>query len=255
MRRVRRLAAHLLEAVDGGSEPQPAAFFDTSQVSRRHKRLVPERSAVVVIDMQNFNLDRGGAEGKKLVGPDYDYYWQRSDEATPRIQGLLAACRAKGIEVIFTVIEALTADGRDRSIDYKISGFCVPKGSWDGKVIPAIAPVGDEIVLPKGSSSVWMSTNIGYLLRAMGIDQVVMVGALTDQCVESAVRDACDDNFLVTLVPDACITMSAGRQANSVAAIAGYARQLSTEQLCDEIEALAPSPYLGHDRSNIGLTE
>ena len=27
-----------------------------------------------------------------------------------------------------------------------------------------------------------------------------MVGALTDQCVESAIRDACDDNFLVTQV-------------------------------------------------------
>ena len=74
------------------------------------------------------------------------------------------------------------------------------KGSWDGKVLPAIAPEGDEIVLPKGSSSLWMSTNVGYLLRGMGMKQVVMVGALTDQCVESAIRDACDDNFLVTQV-------------------------------------------------------
>ena len=70
----------------------------------------------------------------------------------------------------------------------------VPKGSWDGEVLPAIAPVGDEIVLPKGSSSLWMSTNVGYLLRSMGMNQVVMVGALTDQCVESAIRDACDDS-------------------------------------------------------------
>ena len=70
----------------------------------------------------------------------------------------------------------------------------VPKGSWDGEVLPAIAPVGDEIVLPKGSSSLWMSTNVGYLLRGMGMKQVVMVGALTDQCVESAIRDACDDS-------------------------------------------------------------
>ena len=65
----------------------------------------------------------------------------------------------------------------------------------DGLILPpAIAPVGDEIVLPKGSSSLWMSTNVGYLLRGMGMKQVVMVGALTDQCVESAIRDACDDS-------------------------------------------------------------
>jgi ureidoacrylate peracid hydrolase len=197
------------------------AFFDTSQVARRQQTLVPERSALLVIDMQNFNLDRArGAEGQILTGPEYEYYWRRSDEVVARQQKLLAAFRAKGVEVIYTTIEALTKDGRDRSIDYKISGFCVPRGSWDGQVLPAVAPVGDEMVLPKGSSSVWMSTNIGYILRSMGINQVVMVGALTDQCVESAVRDACDDNFLVTLVPDACVTMSAERQANSVAAVA-----------------------------------
>ena len=35
----------------------------------------------------------------------------------------------RGIEVTYTVIESLTADGRDRSLDYKITGFNVPKGS------------------------------------------------------------------------------------------------------------------------------
>jgi ureidoacrylate peracid hydrolase len=33
--------------------------------------------------------------------------------------------------VIYTVIESLTADGRDRSLDYKITGFNVPRGSFD----------------------------------------------------------------------------------------------------------------------------
>ena len=115
--------------------------------------------------------------------------------------------------------------------------------------------MGDEIVIPKGSSSVWMSTNIGYIFRSMGIRQVVMVGALTDQCVESAVRDACDDNFLVTLVPDACVTMSAARQEASVSGIAGYARQRSTEELLEELEGLVPSRWLGRaDRGNaLGL--
>ena len=37
-------------------------------------------------------------------------------------QQLLRTCRQAGIEVMYTVMESLTQDGRDRSLDYKISG-------------------------------------------------------------------------------------------------------------------------------------
>ena len=102
------------------------------------------------------------------------------------MQRLQAAFRAAGIEVLYTTIESLTKDGRDRSLDYKITGFNVPKGSWDGKVIDEIAPGDDEIVLPKSSSSVFVSTHIDYLLRNLGVKQLVISGIVTDQCVESA---------------------------------------------------------------------
>lgn len=42
---------------------------------------------------------------------------------------------------MYTVIESLTKDGRDRSLDYKITGFNVPRDSWDAQVLEAIAPV------------------------------------------------------------------------------------------------------------------
>jgi nicotinamidase-related amidase len=67
----------------------------------------------------------------------------------------------------------------------------------------------------------------------------VLCGLLTDQCVESAIRDACDLGYLVTLVPDACATMSPEREAASLKAIKGYCRQVSTQALLDEIETLA----------------
>lgn len=137
---------------------------------------------------------------------------------------------------MYTVIESLTLDGRDRSLDYKITGFNVPKGSWDGKVIDQIAPQGDEIVLPKTSSSVFVSTHIDYILRNLGVKQLVLSGLLTDQCVESAIRDACDLGYLVTQVTDACLTMSEARHDNSINAIKGYCRQVSTEQLLLELD-------------------
>ncbi len=136
---------------------------------------------------------------------------------------------------MYTTIESLTLDGRDRSLDYKITGFNVPKGSWDGKVIDQIAPIGDEMVFPKSSSSVFVSTHIDYVLRNLGVKQLVICGLLTDQCVESAIRDACDLGYLVTQVTDACATETQARQHSSLSTIKGYCRQITTDQLIAEL--------------------
>ena len=45
------------------------------------------------------------------------------------MQQLQTAFRLAGVEVMYTTIESLTQDGRDRSLDYKITGFHVPRGS------------------------------------------------------------------------------------------------------------------------------
>lgn len=62
--------------------------------------------------------------------------------------------------MIYTVIENLTQDGGDRSLDYKLSGFNIAKGSWKARVVDGFAPQGDELVLP--------NRKIKGLWRAMG---------------------------------------------------------------------------------------
>jgi len=210
----------------------------------REVPLDPQASALLFIDVQNFSVRRDGGEFRDVPDSDiagkYGYYFERlKSVAMPNMQRLQKAFRAAGIEVLYTTIESLTKDGRDRSLDYKITGFHVPKGSWDGKVIDEIAPGDDEIVLPKTSSSVFVSTHIDYLLRNLGVKQLVLSGLVTDQCVESAIRDACDLGYLVTLVPDACATYSQERHDNTLRAIKGYCRQVSTEALIAEIGAAA----------------
>ena len=196
-------------------------------------------SALLFIDVQNFSVRRDGGEFKALadaeIAEKYGHYFERLRAAIPNMQRLQAAFRSARIEVLYTTIESLTKDGRDRSLDYKITGFLVPKGSWDGKVIDEIAPADDEIVLPKGSSSVFVSTHIDYLLRNLGVRQLVICGLVTDQCIESAVRDACDLGYLVTLVTDACGTYSAERHEDSLRAIRGYCRQVTTDALVAEV--------------------
>ena len=206
----------------------------------REVPLLPVQSALLFIDVQNFCAHRSGGEFKDLASGEftarYGAYFEHFEANTlPNMQRLQRTFRQADIEVLYTVIENLTADGRDRSLDYKITGFNVPKGSWDGQVIEAIAPQGDEIVLPKSSSSVFISTNIDYLLRNLGVRQLAICGLLTDQCVESAVRDACDLGYLVTLVSDACASISQERHDHALQEIRGYCRQVTTDELIAEI--------------------
>lgn len=202
--------------------------------------IVPAEAALVFIDVQNFGAKRQGAEFAGLSDAEidgrYGYYFEQLETvAVPNMQKLQSASREAGVEVMYTTIESLTKDGRDRSLDYKITGFNVPKGSWDGRVIDELVPGDDEIWLPKSSSSVFVSTHIDYILRNLGVKQVVLCGLITDQCVESAIRDACDLGYLVTQVTDACATYSPERHAGSIAAIRGYCRQVTTAQLVTEL--------------------
>jgi ureidoacrylate peracid hydrolase len=213
------------------------AFLSTTT---RDVPIKPSRAALLFIDVQNFSCHPDGAEWALMDAAERDekkapFLKLMDQQVVPRMQSLQAACRAAGIEVMYTTIESLTKDGRDRSLDYKITGFNIPKGSWDGKVIDAIAPGDDEIVLPKSSSSVFVSTHIDYILRNLGVQQLILSGVLTDQCVESAIRDACDLGYLVTQVTDACATFSDARHAASLRAIKGYCRQVTTEALLAEI--------------------
>jgi ureidoacrylate peracid hydrolase len=211
--------------------------MSTEKLSREIA-IIPGKSALLFIDVQNFSARRDGGEFKHLTAqqwPQYDYFFQHLESvALPNMQRLQTGCRNAGIEVIYTVIESLTRDGRDRSLDYKITGFNVPKGSWDAQVLDIIQPLADEIIIPKTASSVFNSTNIDYILRNLGVDYLILAGLVTDQCVESAVRDACDKGYLVTLVTDACATYSQERHDASLRAIKGYCRMRRTEDLLAE---------------------
>jgi ureidoacrylate peracid hydrolase len=213
-----------------------------TQTLSREVPVVPAETTLLFIDVQNFCCARDGGEFKDLAQGELEekfgwYFRELESRVIPNMQKLQAGCRKAGIEVMYTTIESLTRDGRDRSLDYKITGFNVPRGSRDGKVIDAIKPAEDEIWLPKTSSSVFISTNVDYLLRNLGTRYLVLSGVVTDQCIESAIRDACDLGYLVTQITDACTTYTRERHDFSLRAIKGYCRQRTTEEFLKEIAA------------------
>src|SRR6516225_2523915 len=200
-------------------------------VLSREVPIDPIHAALLIIDVQNYCVGE-----KAEVSEHFRHSFRKT--VLPNIQRLQSACRRAGIEVAYSVIENMTRDGRDRSLDYKISGIDVPRGSWDAQIVDEIAPGADEMVFRKTSSSVFISTNIDYVSRNLGVRSLIVAGMMTDQCVESAVRNACDLGYLVTLLTNACVTESAERHHQALVGIRGYCRQCRTDQLLAEIEAL-----------------
>jgi ureidoacrylate peracid hydrolase len=141
--------------------------------------------------------------------------------------------------VIYTVVESLTLDGRDRSLDYKVSGIFFPKGSWEAEVLDELEPLPNEIVIPKTSSSLFNSTNFEYVLRNLGVEYVMVMGIVTDQCVETAIRDGCDRGFMMTLVDDACATFAEQRHKEALVGFKGYCRVRTTDQIVAELKGQA----------------
>jgi ureidoacrylate peracid hydrolase len=205
----------------------------------------PTRAALLIIDVQNYSAHPDSAASRKLTPQQRGYLFDSLRETVlPNLRLLQSACRRAHIEIVYATVANMTRDGRDRSLDYKISGIDVPRGSWEAQVVDEIAPAEDEMIFRKTSSSVFISTNIDYVLRNLGVRSLIVAGMMTDQCVESAVRDACDLGYLVTLVTDACTTDSAERHEQSLIAIRGYCRQRRTDELLEEIAAPTGSRVL-----------
>ena len=182
----------------------------------RDRKLAAARTAVLVVDAQKAELEPEVLERHPEFGPALR-------RALPAMRRLVEAARARGVEIVYTVIEALTRDGRDRSLDHKLSDILVPRGSPLARVIAEVAPQGDEIVLPKTSSGVFNSTSLDYVLRNLGIENVVVAGFVTDQCVDMAVRDGADRGYYMVCATDACAAYTEARHAAALAPSAATA--------------------------------
>lgn len=193
----------------------------------RDRPIAKGHAALLIIDVQN------GTCGPKDAEARPEFYRATALRVIPNIATLLAAFRTAGLEVIYTVIENLTADGRDRSLDYKLSNLGFVKGSHESQVVPELAPLPDEIILPKTSSSVFNSTNLDYLLRNIGIEDVFVAGHLTDQCIDHAVKDGADRGYYMTCVHDACAAETEARHAAALQCFKGYCRMLLTDEVVD----------------------
>ncbi|MFJ2363249.1 isochorismatase family cysteine hydrolase [Pseudomonas sp. NPDC087697] len=212
-------------------------MFTLPHRSPRDLPFATDHTALLLVDMQRAWLEP--QFDPHLQGPDAGYFLNRTrQQVIPNQLRLLSAMRAARQNVLHTIIESLTADGRDRSLDHKLSDMHLPKGCRQAAIIEELTPVENEIVLPKTSSGVFNSTNIDYVLRNLQTRHLIIAGIVTDQCVDMAVRDAADRGYLVTLVEDACATYTEQRHLACLNAIKGYCWITDTHTVLDRLQVL-----------------
>ena len=80
-----------------------------------------------------------------------------------------------------------------------------PLGNPDsGKKHHALAPLAEEIVVTKHRVSAFAGTDLDLILRANGVETLILTGIITSGVVLSTLRHAADADYRLLVVGDCC---------------------------------------------------
>lgn len=147
------------------------------------------RSAVLVVDMQNDFVDERGAlrvpSAQATVAP---------------IHALVARARKSGAPVIYTQ-DWHAPD----SPEFRLwPGHCLA-GTWGAEIIPELSPQPGEPIVKKTTYDPFWGTELEDLLRARGVEDLVIVGTVANICVLHAAGSAALRGLRV-IVPKDCVS-------------------------------------------------
>jgi nicotinamidase-related amidase len=197
--------------------------------------------ALVIVDMQN-DFVRVGAP---LEVPE--------SRATIAVhQRLLAACRERGVPVIYTKFVA----GPERTPIWQWSPPLAPpvcccwKGflrfysdvgkELDGSdIVDEIYPEPGDPIVDKFGYGAFHNTNLDDLLKARHVESVLVTGTVTQICVEETARESFKRGYRTTLVSDAVSTYAPDLQA---AVLKNFAHKFGWVSTAAEVIAALPGP-------------
>jgi nicotinamidase-related amidase len=208
-----------------------------------------DQLVLVTIDMQYMDAHRDGWMGRLARSRGREDLLARRfaaiDAALPNIRRLQDAFRAGGREVAHVRIAFRTDDGREAAKAHMPSPHEneEPRDARDDEILPEVAPVGDELVFSKTSSSAFSTTDIERVLWNLGTRHLVLTGLVTDGCVELTARDASDRGFRVTLVSDACCSSTPEAHDDALQRMTdgGFIRACTTDEALVRLDALRPA--------------
>jgi ureidoacrylate peracid hydrolase len=164
----------------------------------RYDGIVGSKTALVVIDLQNVFM----LPGMPIEVP-------AAREIVPNVNRLAESVREAGGKVVWV---QMTLEGEQENWSVFFDGD--PRGDSLAQLTPGahghalhddldVQPEDEVIRKKRYSAFIQGSSNLDEVLRAAGIDTIVVVGTLTNVCCESSARDAMMLNYKVLFVSDA----------------------------------------------------
>jgi nicotinamidase-related amidase len=155
--------------------------------------LDPKTSALLVMDFQTAVVEMVATGHEALLS---------------RTRGLIDAARQAGLRVIYVVVGFRAGypevSPRNQSFGPIRESGRFAEGSPGTEVHPAVAPKPGEAVVTKHRVSAFSGTDFDMILRANGIDTLVVAGIATSGVVLSTVRHAADADYKLVVVEDCC---------------------------------------------------
>ncbi|MEM5472186.1 cysteine hydrolase family protein [Hoeflea sp. AS60] len=138
-------------------------------------------TALIVVDIQNDYFEGGRWTLDKM------------DQASDNAARVLAHARKTGA-MIAHIHHEIPSDE---------APFFQP-GTKGAEIHPKVAPQPGEEVILKHEPNSFLNTRLQDTLSSRGITKVVIVGAMSQMCVDATTRAASDLGYKVTVVHDAC---------------------------------------------------
>jgi nicotinamidase-related amidase len=164
--------------------------------------LDPKKTAVVMIEFQNDFTTEGGSLHDAVKGV------MESSNMLEHAQETVAKAREMGATIIHAPITFAEGYPELGEHPYGILKGVVDtnsfrKGTWGADFAEEMQPQeGDLIVEGKRGLCAFSSTNLDFILRGRGIENVALGGFLTNCCVESSMRTAYEKGFNVFTLTD-----------------------------------------------------
>ncbi|KAI4673734.1 uncharacterized protein J4E84_010965 [Alternaria hordeiaustralica] len=177
------------------------------------------------------------------------YSLSRFEPLIPRITSLLSTFRRAGFPVVHT------REGHDPSLATVSSreahrsrvngaqigsqgplGRLLIRGEEGHEIIEELRPTKGELVIDKPGRGAFAHTELGMMLRAKGVKNLVVCGVTADACVSSTVREASDRGFDVLVVEDGVESVSEELKKWSLESIRVEGGLFGVTGCCKEVE-------------------
>jgi ureidoacrylate peracid hydrolase len=108
-------------------------------------------------------------------------------------------------------------------------------GSWGAQFYEGLAPQAGDMVVTKHRYSAFIGTDLDMLLRARGIDSLLVTGVGTGMCVFHTLTVGFMLDYYITLVEDCCATTYGPQAHHEAVALVKkhYGRIASSQEICD----------------------